>query len=452
MRTPLPLSIIKNETGKIYIPANFELKTTIKTVCFGTSSIECEAVQIDKQEIKVSEDIFDSLHIPYVSKTQLFVHEDTLFVGPLVGIFTAGFSESTIRPIGERTLFFAKLLAAEKAVGAYVFVFGAKHIDWEKGTINGLFHHVNGWETIEVPFPNVIYDRLPNRKTERHKALQRVKHRLHNEYLIPWFNYGFFNKWEVHQQLEGDHRVSSYLPETHKNPSFTLIEQMLTKYQHVYLKPANGSLGLGIYQVLYDREKEDYFCRYRDENNQNRLQRFPSVEALINTHFRKRRLEDYIVQQGIHLIRVDHKTVDFRVHTNKDENGKWQVSVLAGKISGRGSVTTHLNNGGVVRTLDEIFPDTDEHNKITSSLESVALLLSEVIDSRQKGHIGEIGFDIGIDKHGKVWLFEANSKPGRSIFSHPKLRKFDKLSSQLPLQYAIYLTEATIKAPEEIFK
>lgn len=452
MRTPLPLTITKQENGKVYIPKTFEIKTPIKHIFFGTSSSECEVVQTDKQEIKISEDIFTELNIPYKSTTQVIIHEDNLHIGPLVGIFTAGFSESMIRPIGERTLFFAKLLAQEKAVGAYVFIFGAKHIDWDKGTIEGLFHSHNGWETIEIPFPNVVYDRLPNRRTEKHKTLSEIKERLHHEYLIPWFNPGFFNKWEIHQLLEGDHRVATYLPETHKSPTFSLIERMLSKYQHVYIKPANGSLGLGIYQILFDRESQSYYCRFRDEDGNNRLQRFSSIESFFNTHFRNKRLEHYIVQQGIHLLRSDHKTIDFRIHTNKDENGIWQVSVIAGKIAGRGSVTTHLNNGGVVRTLTEIFPDVEECKNMTDSLTQAALLISEVLDSRQKGNIGELGFDLGVDKNGSVWLFEANSKPGRSIFSHPKLRKYDKLSSRLPLQYAVYLTETTIKAPEEVFK
>ncbi|WP_449539285.1 YheC/YheD family endospore coat-associated protein [Ferdinandcohnia sp. Marseille-Q9671] len=452
MRMPLPLSITTNENGKVYLPKSIQLQTPIRYIFFGTASCECKVIQVDKQEITLSEDIYKSLQVPYTSTTQIFVHEDTLYIGPLVGIFTAGFTESMIRPIGERTLFFAKLLAQEKVVGAYVFIFGAKHIEWEKGTIHGLFHNHNGWETIEIPFPNVVYDRLPNRRTEKHKSLREIKQRLHHEYLIPWFNPGFFNKWDIHQQLESDVQVATYLPETHKNPTFSLIERMLSKYQHVYIKPANGSLGLGIYQILLDRENGDYYCRYRDEEGKNRLQRFSSIEAFINTHFRNKRLEHYIVQQGIHLLRKDHKTIDFRVHTNKDEKGKWQVSVMAGKIAGRGSVTTHLNNGGVVRTLNEIFPNDDECSKITNSLKEAALTISHTIDARQKGHIGELGFDFGVDKDGCVWLFEANSKPGRSIFSHPKLRKYDKLSSRLPLQYAVYLTETTIKTPEEVFR
>ena len=69
-----------------------------------------------------------------------------------------------------------------------------------------------------------------------------------------------------------------------------------------------------------------------------------------------------------------------------------------------------------------------------------------------EGIIGEIGFDLGIDRNGSVWLFEANSKPGRSIFSNPQLKEYDQLTRKLSLAFAIYLTERAISQPEEIFK
>jgi hypothetical protein len=69
-----------------------------------------------------------------------------------------------------------------------------------------------------------------------------------------------------------------------------------------------------------------------------------------------------------------------------------------------------------------------------------------------EGIIAEIGFDLGIDRHGDVWFFEANSKPGRSIFSHPELRDFDHLTCKLSLAFAVFLTEQTILHPEEVLK
>ncbi|MBE4906777.1 YheC/YheD family protein [Bacillus luteolus] len=446
--------LIKSEKGKntLFLPKSLTTSQSLTKVAFGTLSLDCEIQTSSTDEVLVSEDLYNALLIPNEGPTHIIFHEDTVFLGPLIGIFTAGFTDSGLRPIGERSLFFAKLLAVEKSVGVFTFVFGAHQINWDQGTITGYFYRKNGWEKVEVPFPNVVYDRLPNRRTENHRALKKVKQRLHEEYLIPWFNPGFFNKWEIHQLLIKEKSVAHYLPETYINPTFERIELMLSTYQHVYLKPANGSLGLGVYQIIYSKEEGAYYCRYNDDKNANRLQKFSSLESCINYLFRNKKLKDYIVQQGISLQRSDHKTIDFRVHTNKDANGKWKVSVIAGKIAGRGSVTTHLNNGGVVKTVDEIFPDKKECFKAIESLNQAALRLSHAIDFHIKGSIGEIGFDLGIDKDNKIWLFEANSKPGRSIFSHPKLRENDLHSRQLSLLYALFLTEKTIKQPEEILQ
>ena len=63
--------------------------------------------------------------------------------------------------------------------------------------------------------------------------------------------------------------------------------------------------------------------------------------------------------------------------------------------------------------------------------------LAVAIEKHLDGIIGEIGFDFGIDTNGNVWLFEANSKPGRSIFSHPGLKDSDVLTRKLTLSYAI---------------
>ncbi len=38
-----------------------------------------------------------------------------------------------------------------------------------------------------------------------------------------------------------------------------------------------------------------------------------------------------------------------------------------------------------------------------------------MIERKSKRRVGELGFDIGIDKSGNIWMFEANAKPGRSI-------------------------------------
>ncbi|WP_078381580.1 YheC/YheD family endospore coat-associated protein [Sutcliffiella halmapala] len=423
----------------------------VSSIAFGTLQFPCQPSYHSGRNLFLSQKLFDDLKIPYEGNIHLFIHEEVLHLGPLIGIFTAGFTNSILRPIGERTLFFSKLLSTEKKVGAYVFLFGANHINWDEGTMEGYMFTDQGWCKKIVPFPHVVYDRLPNRRTEKHKLLTETREKMQKDYSIPWFNPGFFNKWDIHQKLMIEESIVPYLPETDNKITIERLEKFLTKYSFIYLKPTNGSLGLGLYKIIYNREEDLYYVRFKNAEFQNKLQRFTSLETLLGSIMKNKDLSSYLLQQGIPLMKMEDSYVDFRVHTNKDDSGKWIVSALAAKLSGKGSVTTHLNSGGQVKTIPELFPEEEEQIEVIQKLTQASLLISEAIDTHLPGFIGEIGFDFGMDKEKKVWFFEANSKPGRSIFYHPKLRNEDMLTRKLSIEYAVYLTEKTIHYPDGIF-
>ncbi len=454
MRKRYPIDIALNDQLVVFCPPEIVKDRQIEKIAFGTQAVEARFMPHPekKNRIVISKKLSELLHFPNFNiPLHAFFDYKTLVIGPLIGIFTSGFTPFPLQPIGERSYFFTKLLSVKKSVGALPFVFGEQHIDWDQGLIKGHFYHQNQWETVEVPFPNVVYDRLPNRKSERKPSLKQVKDRMQKEYLIPWYNPGFFNKQDVYDRLQQESAVGNYLPETHPFTSFSAIEAMLSTFGHVYIKPNNGSLGIGVHQILYDKNENSYFCRYRDPDGTNRLRKFSSLESLFKIVFAKRKLDTMLVQQGIHLLKLDGRSIDFRVHTNKDDAGNWHVTAIAAKVAGSGSVTTHVRSGGEIKTLAEIFP-SEERKLYTDKLTTASLLLSEALEKNMEGIIGEIGFDLGIDKNGDVWLFEANSKPGRSIFKHPDLKEFDLLTRKLSIAFAVFLTEQVILYPEELFK
>ncbi|WP_338780793.1 YheC/YheD family protein [Metabacillus sp. FJAT-52054] len=433
-------------------PSRHDVFEEVSHAAFGTFCLPCTSQATGKNgwEIGVHPAMAEKLKLPFPGKTRVLIHDGILYLGPLIGIFTAGFTDSLLRPVGERSLFFARLMSMDQTAGMYTVVFGAHHINWENGTVMGYTYGQKGWSELEVPIPNVVYDRLPNRKSENHHALKLVKRRLIEEYGIPWFNPGFFNKWDIHQTLSRIPDAKEFLPETILGPTLEQIEQMLSSYKSVYLKPANGSLGLGVFQLMYSRKEECYYCKYRDEAFQNKLRKYPSLEHFFKHSFNGRVLDSYLAQQGIELFRQNNQAVDFRIHTNKDSKGEWSVTAIAAKIAGKGSVTTHLNSGGIVKTLEELIEDPQERIRVLHNLTESSILLSEHIDENIPGFIGEIGFDLGLDQTGKIWLFEANSKPGRSIFSHPKLKDGDLLSRRQFLDYAMFLMKKSIESPEDI--
>lgn len=432
----------------ITLPLAFQKYEKLESICFGTTYISCIFKFKDVNQILISENIYTKLLIPFEANSSIFIHEETLYIAPLIGIFTAGFTDSLLRPIGERSLFFADLLYASEN-HTFTFVFGGHHINWNDGTIDGYFFTHDRWIQQTIPFPHVIHDRLPNRQTENHKGIKRIKEKFQLQYSIPWFNPGFFNKWDIHQLLLKNKNVSKYLPDTQDFTSFHQVEEMLGKYGHVYIKPKEGSLGARIYQIIYEREEGYYYCRFY-KNEQKKLHKYSTLEYLVHHLFQQEKIHDFIVQQGISLIKLDNQSIDFRVHTNKNNQGIFEVSAIAGKKAGLGSMTTHTALGGEIKTVEELFSTIEEQEEIIEKLSSTALLLSEEIDLVVPGIIGEIGFDIGIDQEGRQWFFEANSKPGRTIFNHPNLEEFDKKTRELFLSYAYYLTEKSIKEVEDI--
>ncbi|MBV7508171.1 YheC/YheD family protein [Bacillus sp. sid0103] len=454
MRKHYLIEVAQNDQLVVFCPSAILQEKEVTRIAFGSRSLEVDFIPHPdhNDRISISREIQHALQFPSFNvPLHVFFNNQTLIIGPLVGIFTAGFTSLPLEPIGDRTQFFSKLLSVNKTVGALPFVFGEQHIDWDLETIEGYFYHNNGWKTVNIPFPNVIYDRLPNRRCENNPRLIKVRERLQKEYLIPWYNPGFFNKLDIHERLIQDETVAHFLPETLPFTSFSSIEIMLFHYGHVFIKPKNGSLGLGVHQIIYDKHSDDYFCRYQDQNGANRLRKFSSLERLMGTVFANQSLENMLVQQGINLLRSEARSIDFRVHTNKDDMGNWHVSAIAAKIAGPGSVTTHTRSGGDIKTIEEVFSSEEcIHSK--ERLSSAALLLSSALDRHVEGIIGEIGFDLGIDRNGEVWLFEANSKPGRTIFTHPELKEFDLLTRKLSIAFAVFLTEQSLLPPEELFK
>ncbi|WP_240035133.1 YheC/YheD family protein [Neobacillus notoginsengisoli] len=449
-----PIETLDHDKPIFYYPKGFTPGISIKKVAFGTAVIDAVLLpQPQKKDIAViSKAVAEKLRLPEtLNKIGLFCDADTLYLAPLIGLFTSNLIDSSEKPAGDRTRFYSKLLDTCSSSGAVGFLFTGNGIDWEHNLIKGYLFAGGKWETRTVPFPNVIYDRLPTRRSENRPEARLAKEKLMKDYMIPWFNPGFFNKFDILNRLKDVPEAQKYMPETLLFTSVDEARRLLDKFGAVYLKPANGTLGMGIRHVIAEFPGSTCYCRFRDKNGKNKLLKFSSLDALISNMFDEAKLKKLLVQQRIILLKVNDRPVDFRVHTNKDGNGQWQVSAIAGKVAGYGSITTHVRSGGDIHTLKELFSEK-KSKEVERKLSAAALELSHLLEKKIDGITGEFGFDFGIDRDGIVWLFEVNSKPGRSIFHHSGLRNYEILTRKLTVEYCIYLAEKAVLIPEEIYK
>ncbi|MBH8606518.1 YheC/YheD family protein [Thermoactinomyces sp. CICC 10521] len=399
------------------------------------------------QQIIFSPALAKQLTLPYPGQTRALFYNRTLKIGPVIGILTTGFTGNAAQPFGGRSQLFLSFIRAGAKEKPFIYVFTPDMVDWQNRTVSGWYCIQNKsggmrWIRLLSPFPDVVYERVPNRKAESLSHVQSCLSRLRETNQSKIFNQGFFNKWFIHQCLSTHPESSQYIPETYLSPSIQTIKKMLEKHQMIYLKPSGGSLGLGIFRITY-HPREGYFCRFH-QGTKNVLHRFNSLEKLIRHYFgsnESERFKRYLVQQGIRLIKHNDRPVDFRVHMHKDGSGEWKVVAIGSKAAGFGCVTTHVRTGGSIIPTDELLKKVFHENAsyIEMSIKESAILIAKVLEDQINGPLGELGMDIGVDRSGRVWLFEINAKPGRHIFLHPSLREAGRQSAKYITDYCLKL-------------
>lgn len=413
---------------------NVILKLGSKSVSLGLKLLKKRG-----NHLYVTPSIYTQMRLPRTGTTMITSSNGKeLRLGPMIGILTSVMRGSSA-PFGSRTDFIRQFMLAG-ADRAFYFGFSPRDVNWSQGTISATVPLKDGgWTRKTVPLPDVVYNRLPSRKAEKLATINAFKQRFVRQG-IPLFNWSFFDKWDVYNLLEGT-EAFDHVPVSRINPSDLQIKEMLEKHKFIYLKPTAGSLGIGIYRLTYN-PKRGYYARFR-RAGRNVLMRFSKFEGLMKLLNRQNgSLNGYVSQQGIRLIELDNCPIDFRFHMTKNSANEWVVAAIGAKKAGRGSVTTHVRTGGQLMTPEQVLRQVFglRADAVLTQAKETAIKLAEEIERNYRHTLGEIGFDIGIDNNERIWMFEANSKPGRSIFKHPALKEEGRASLQNIYDYCLYLS------------
>lgn len=220
--------------------------------------------------------------------------------------------------------------------------------------------------------------------------------------------------------------VRAYLPTTRRYTHQTL-EAFLSKYGMIYVKPSGGSMGRGILKVW---KEGDTIYVHKTVMKPAKFSNLLAASKYIDA---QREGKPYIVQQGISLARWHGRPLDIRVMMQRImPGGTWLYSGMVAKIAGRGSVVTNvaLSHGQVLPVETALKGSLGwTQGKIDRKVEEMkrlAFTAANHFDAYQ--NYRELGFDMAVDKNGRLWLIEQNTAP-----SHPL---FKKLSSNLKM-YAL---------------
>lgn len=315
------------------------------------------------------------------------------------------------RPLGNLRLCRELAVAGEK-------------LGWEISVVTpgGLLHSSpreyrwNGTNWVMRPFrgADAVYNRVPHRRFEAQPSFFSALEQL-RLWGIPGWNPGFFSKDQV---------IRSWLarPDLAKRVPGTQLDfepyQLMSEGDRWLLKPCDGRAGEGIIEV--HRVSQNTWAwrwqrRGRVSKDRGSLER---CSAFVRRYTRGRH---YLAQRQIALATWRGHPFDFRTLWQKDSAGRWRLRGVGARAAGRDRMTTHVPWGGRIahphQTLEDSF-GTRAEEILDEVLKTAASAVAQ-LDRSQAGQLGEMSIDLGCDREGNVWLFEANAKPMR--FDEPEI-------------------------------
>lgn len=350
--------------------------------------------------------------------------------------------EDEHRPFRGNHQNFIDLIRTGRDMGVFVYVTRVSDLKLGEKRINGFIYRpeTNTWVQAMLPFPHVIYNRIPTRKDEQAPEVQRKIQACLKHSRISLFNPCFFSKWFLFEALNKSKATRKYVPATKKLTNMSDLEGMLARFPLVYLKPIRGKAGVGIMRIERPKTKKGSYTLKVQVLKRSKVFSYPTIKQLWHAVSKLTASEDYLVQQGIPLAVTEGRPFDLRVLVQKNHRGEWSLTGIGARVAGRYSITTHVPRGGRIDDPQKALASAFGAETAKATLKRVqqtALLIARQIEKASGYKLGEMSMDLGVDTTGQIWFFEANSRPMK--FDEPDIRK---KSLERIIQYSLYLIKS----------
>lgn len=297
-----------------------------------------------------------------------------------------------------------------KAEGVEFFYFTPGKVDIENQKIIGKYYENGVWIDKEYPFPDVIYNASYPLGEKAEQTFDYLSER------ITFTSHSIGDKLSVYKRIKEGKDFKQYLIPTIELTNFEDLLNMINQYPKIIMKPISGHQGEGI---LFIEKEDDEF----KINDAGKISIYTKKE-LLDLVLLKIQEQEYIVQRFISCqIKTGHVS-DFRLHVQKNGEGKWVITSIYPRIGPLGSITSNLGSGGYTAYLDNFLQKefNDDWFNVKRSLEYFSLSFSNHFDSLYADSpLDELGIDVGIDENQRLWLFEVNWRPGIPIIFNSEL-------------------------------
>lgn len=353
--------------------------------------------------------------------------------------------------------FYARLCQLGRTLGVSVYVFSPLWADTGRQTVDAFTYvpETAGWERKTFPLPDVIYDRtfLSRRSPSRCRMHRAAVRRLLQAKAIPYLGYGLKGKWDVLRFLRRTPELRPYLPKTERVRDWSVVGRRLAEWGSVFLKPEHGSHGKGALHVAM--EEAGGGCRVlgRGMNNALVARTFRDARSLAIWLRRFAGQRPYLCQQYLALSTKSGDAYDIRSLMQKNGRGVWELTGMAVRLGRPGSVTSNLHGGGRAEEIGAFLArefGMEQAERILKTLRELSERIPPALEACN-GRMAELGLDLGVDRDGRVWIIEVNSKPGRSVFHQLRQEAAKRKAARQPVAYARFLL-ARSRSPTQWFE
>lgn len=356
-----------------------------------------------------------------------------------LGVIVCTSSKAKTLPFSE-ALFFQQLAQEARPYRIEIFVFNPKEIDWNSRTVKGWYYSPNQkWVQQVRPIPSLIYDRCYYLNRFHYLSYKPFVKKLAEDPKIRLLGRALGGKYQTYILLKQSQEIARYLPETHLYHSSEQVLKILKRLKTICIKPNGGSHGIGVVKI--STGKEGFYVKGRNKSNQPFQMRFSNESQLKNWIKEFIGPTRYIIQPFLQLTTPDHQPFDLRILVQKNGKKEWQTTGMAIRLGKAESITSNLHGGGNALKAKPFLEAIYSPQIVETIFEQIEWLSANVppyLEDRH-GHLVELGLDVGIDRQGKVWILELNSKPGRTVFIHTGELNIRRRAIHTPIELAYTL-------------
>jgi hypothetical protein len=378
-----------------------------------------EVIPSKTLEVWFSPTLYEALLLTEDQQIGIWVKEEKIFLGPVVGIFVNRFFYKGIGK-GYAPESALRHMQANEVAHCLSYYFTLHDIDWVGKKIKGysLLPGNKEWLQQWFPMPNVIYDRAVRIEADLKPMANQIREQFRSHLNLFFINSkDYLGKWQPFSKLAKYPEINGYLPRTTVYTGFSDVLMMLKRFDTIFLKASYGSRGQGILSI---QQVEDSYTLnfYNTETHGFQEVTTEDIDELRKYVQDFTKDNSFVVQQGIRLLTYCGRKMDMRVLLEKNRRGEWQVIYNQCRVAKGSSTITNLACGGEIYDYKQLYPSLTCPSgpgplPTEKEIADVSVKIAQTLE-KEFGPFGEFGMDMALDENGRIWFLEANTKPDKN--------------------------------------